>query len=290
MRQQSMPNAQRIAIAALMAATLAGAAAQPSAPPPIVDEVPFITTPDHVTLAMLALAGVGAADHVIDLGSGDGRIVITAARRFGASGLGVEIDPALVTRSHGNARQAGVAARVEFRTQDLFDTPLATASVITMYLLPQVNMALRPRLLALAAGTRIVSHDWDLGDWQPDRTITVAVPDKAVGLEKFSRLHLWTVPARLHGLWCGDGGVALRLAQQHQLMGATIDSATDSRSFSGRIDGATLRLLCAAGAAWSAVAEADGLRISQATAGLPLRAGQRLRPAGGENCGGAAPR
>ena len=292
--RQTLLIARRSAIAAMLASglatALASAAAIASTPPPIVEEVPFITTPDHVTLAMLALAGVGAADHVIDLGSGDGRIVITAARRFGASGLGVEIDPALVTLSRDNARKAGVAARVEFRTQDLFDTQLATASVITMYLLPQVNMALRPRLLALAPGTRIVSHDWDLGDWRPDHTLTLAVPNKAVGLEKYSRLHLWTVPARLPGLWCGDGGVSLRLAQQHQQLGATLDSGGDSRGFSGRIDGAELQMIGAGGAGWSAQADADGLRISQASAGLPLRAGQRLRAASGERCGGTAPR
>lgn len=282
-----------LALALLAAGGLgvASVAAQPlsaPAPPPLmVEEVPFITTPDHVTLAMLTLAGVGANDHVIDLGSGDGRIVITAAQRFGASGLGVEIDPALVTRSRDNARQAGVAQRVEFRTQDLFNTPLSSASVITMYLLPQVNMALRPRLLALAPGTRIVSHDWDLGDWRPDRTLTVAVPDKAVGLEKFSRLHLWTVPARLHGLWCGDGGVALRVAQQYQQLGATLASGDNSRGFSGRIDGARLQLLGAGGSHWSAVAEADGLRITAVSADLPLKAGQRLRPALGEACAAA---
>ena len=297
------------ALAAALAAGLLGTAAGPAmaqaqtqaqaqaqtqpsplaAPPLDVEEVPFITTPDHVTLAMLALAGVGAADHVIDLGSGDGRIVITAARRFGASGLGVEIDPALVARSSQNARVAGVAARVEFRTQDLFDTPLARASVITMYLLPQVNMALRPRLLALAPGTRIVSHDWDLGDWQPDHSLTVAVPDKAVGLEKFSRLHLWTVPARLQGLWCGDGGVALRLVQQHQQLTATLDSGAQRRGFSGRIDGASLQLLGAAGAGWSAQRDGDGLRIVTVSAGLALHSGQRLRPAPGEACAGPGP-
>ncbi len=103
---------------------------------PAQEEAPFITTPDRVTVAMLELAGVGPADHVIDLGSGDGRIVITAARRFGASGLGVEIVPELVARSRANAVAAGVAGRAEFREQDLFRTDLARASVITMYLLP----------------------------------------------------------------------------------------------------------------------------------------------------------
>lgn len=160
-------------------------------------DVPFITTPDHVTLAMLELAGVGRGDHLIDLGSGDGRIVITAARRFGATGLGVEIVPDLVALSLRHAVQAGVADRVQFRVQDLFDpaldADLARASVITLYLLPDVNLRLRPRLQALRPGTRIVSHDWDMGDWMPDRTRVVEVPDKAVGREKLSRLHLWTL-------------------------------------------------------------------------------------------------
>jgi SAM-dependent methyltransferase len=160
-------------------------------------EVPFITTPDHVTVAMLEIAGVKSGDHVIDLGSGDGRIVITAARRFGATGLGVEIVPDLVERSRANAERAGVADRVRFRVQDLFDpaldADLARATVITMYLLPEVNLKLRPRLRALKKGTRIVSHDWDMGDWTPERQITLSVPDKAVGREKLSRVFLWVV-------------------------------------------------------------------------------------------------
>jgi SAM-dependent methyltransferase len=158
-------------------------------------DVPFIVTPDLVTHAMLKLAGVRACDHVIDLGSGDGRIVITAAKQFGATGLGVEIVPDLVHKSRENARKAGVADRVMFVEQDLFATDLARATVITMYLLPEVNLQLRPRLLALKPGTRVVSHDWDMGDWPPDRTIVVDAPDKPIGREKWSRLHLWTVPA-----------------------------------------------------------------------------------------------
>ena len=141
------------------------------------EEVPFITTPDRVTLAMLQLAGVGPSDRLVDLGSGDGRIVITAARRFGATGLGVELVPDLVARSQASAAQAGVAERVQFRVQDLFDTDLAGFSVVTMYLLPEVNLKLRPSLLALKPGTRIVSHDWDMGDWPPDRTWTLDVPE-----------------------------------------------------------------------------------------------------------------
>ena len=179
--------------------------------------MPFVVTPDNVTLAMLELAQVGPQDFVLDLGSGDGRIVILAARRFGARGLGVEIVPDLVERSRRNAAKAGVAERAKFAEQDLFKTDLSVATVITMYLLQEVNLQLRPALLALQPGTRIVSHDWDMGDWQPDRSVTVDAPDKPVGRDKRSRLHLWVVPARVDGAWCGTGpnhGARLRLAQK----------------------------------------------------------------------------
>ncbi len=207
------------------------------------DEVPFITTPDNVTLAMLELAAVGPRDHLIDLGSGDGRIVITAARRFGASGLGVEIVGDLVRRSREIARSAGVAERTQFLEQDLFVTDLQTASVITMYLLPEVNLQLRPRLLQLAPGTRIVSHDWDMGDWAPDRTRRLEVPDKAIGLDKASKIHLWTVPARVQGLWCTADG-SLDVTQRFQTFSARLNqpgSAAPVMVFDGRIDGNTLR-------------------------------------------------
>lgn len=215
-----------LAAAALLA--VAGATAQ--------DEVPFITTPDAVTLAMLELAGVGPKDRLVDLGSGDGRIVITAARRFGTPGLGVEIVPDLVQQSRRNAQKAGVADRSEFREQDLFTLDLAPYSVITMYLLPQVNLQLRPRLLALKPGTRIVSHDWDLGDWKPDRSLTLDVPDKPIGREKSSTLHLWVVPARLAGWWC-RGEQAVHVAQQFQRVSVTLQragSAAPPLVFDGR--------------------------------------------------------
>ncbi len=244
-----------------------------------VEDVPFITTPDHVTVAMLELAGVGAPDHVIDLGSGDGRIVITAAKRFGASGLGVEIVPDLVARSRDNARRAGVAARTRFEVQDLYATDLAPASVVTMYLLPEVNLALRPRLLALKPGTRIVSHDWDLGDWAPDRTLTLAVPEKTIGREKLSRLHLWTVPAAVQGLWCGPGGTTLQLQQRYQTVSALLTQADLARSYSGRLHGTALELLGEAGARWQATVDGELLRGGDATATLPWRR------AGAAGCG-----
>jgi len=211
-----------------------------AAPP--VEEVPFIVTPDNVTLAMLNLAKVGSEDYVIDLGSGDGRIVLTAAKRFGARGLGVEIVPELVEKSRAAARNMNIENRAHFREQDLFKTDLSPASVVTMYLLPAVNLQLRPRLLALAPGTRVVSHDWDMGDWLPDRTLTVAVPDKAVGKEKVSRIHLWIVPAAVQGAWCASGS-RLEITQRFQTFSAALTAAASPVPFvfDGRIEGSTLR-------------------------------------------------
>jgi SAM-dependent methyltransferase len=230
------------------------------------DEVPFITTPDNVTLEMLQAAGVRANDHVIDLGSGDGRIVITAALRFGASGLGVDIDPALVERSAIAARRAGVAERVSFRVQDLFETDLSRASVITMYLLPEFNMRLRPRLLELAPGTRIVSHDWDMGDWQPDRSRTVDAPDKTIGREKKSSVLAWVVPARVAGTWCA-GRARLEVTQRFQkvssvLVGSGSTELVFDASFDAS-DGVTLKPHGQASAPtlrWSQPAGADPAR------------------------------
>jgi SAM-dependent methyltransferase len=143
--------------------------------------------------AMLDMATIGPKDTLLDLGSGDGRIVITAARRFGIRGTGIEFDPRLNERARANAAAAGVADKVRFMEQDLFTTDLSVASVITIYLLPAVNLKLRPALLKLKAGTRIVSHDWDMGDWMPDRAITVDAPEKKTGIAKSSKLMLWTL-------------------------------------------------------------------------------------------------
>jgi SAM-dependent methyltransferase len=156
-------------------------------------DVPYVITPQAVVDAMLELANVGPGDRLIDLGSGDGRIVITAAKRWGTPGLGVEIDPNLVALARRRALQEGVADRARFEAQDLFETDLSQATVITLYLLPAVNLMLRPRLQGLRPGTRIVSHDWDMGDWPALRTMEVAAPGKPVGLRKVSRLMLWTV-------------------------------------------------------------------------------------------------
>lgn len=204
------------------------------------EEVPFVPTPDHVTMAMLQIANVGPDDYVIDLGSGDGRIIITAARRFGARGLGIELANALVLQSRESARIAGVSGRAFFREQDLFETDLSPASVITMYLLPEVNLQLRERILKLRPGTRIVSHDWDMGEWKPDKSVTLEVPEKEVGLEKLSRVFLWIVPARVQGDWCGIGkakGATLRLAQEFQRFRGELSRGNDTFGFQGKISG-----------------------------------------------------
>jgi hypothetical protein len=151
---------------------------------------PYVPTPQVTVDEMLRLAEVNDKDFVIDLGSGDGRLVITAARKFGARGLGMDIDANLVMESEENARQAGVADRVKFMQQDFFKADISQATVITMYLLPSVNMLLRPTLLGLKPGTRIVSHDFDLGDWTPDRKTTVR-----------KNTFLWIVPANVAGRW-----------------------------------------------------------------------------------------
>lgn len=227
---------RRFALAALLLPFLAATARA-------VEDVPFVVTPDDVTQAMLELARVGPGDHVIDLGSGDGRIVITAARRFGASGLGVEIDPALVARSIENARKAGVEARAKFVEQDLFRTDLAPATVVTLYLLPEVNLKLRPTLLALKAGTRVVSHDWDMGDWKPDRTVTIPVATKTTGTRKASDVHLWIVPTDVDGLWCGTGnatGTKMTIAQQFQRATGTVSNIRGVFHFEGRVEATRL--------------------------------------------------
>jgi len=257
-------------------------------------DVPFVTTPDNVTLEILKLADVGPTDRLLDLGSGDGRIIITAARRFGARGLGVEIVPDLVARSQANARAAGVADRAEFRVQDLFKTDLSEASVITMYLLPEVNLQLRPALLALKPGTRLVSHDWDMGDWKPDRSMTVDAPDKVIGREKSSRLHLWLVPAQVAGLWCGVGELrnfSVELTQNYQEIDGALRQQVgrrlQARRLSGRTVGAALQAASPSAATEVAAQlriELDGetLRVTSADGDLAdLRGMAMRRPADG---------
>ena len=154
-------------------------------------EVPDVRTPLVVVNEMLTLAGVTARDVVYDLGSGDGRILIAAARDRGARGVGLEIDPTLVALSIERARRLGLADRLSFRQQDLFEADLTPATVVTLYLSPDLNRRLRPKLLSeLRPGARIVSHSFDMGDWVPSRTLQVS------SNEGSHTLYLWVVPSR----------------------------------------------------------------------------------------------
>ncbi len=189
------------ALAASLIASSLPAQEQPADGPRITEETPFVISPTPVVETMLKMAGVRGNDFLIDLGSGDGRIVITAAKEYGTRGLGIDYDPRLVKRATENAQKAGVAGRVTFVQQDIFKSDFRQASVVTMYLLPEYNAVLQPKLLALRPGTRIVSHDYGIGDWQPDAQKKIPVPDKPVGLEKASMIYFWVVPARVEGTW-----------------------------------------------------------------------------------------
>jgi hypothetical protein len=221
-------------------------------------DTPYVPTPPAVVDRMLELAQVKAGEIVIDLGSGDGRIMIEAASKYGARGFGVEIDPLLVKRSNENARRAGVADRVKFLQQDLFKTDFHEANVLTLYLLPDVNLALRPKILAeLKAGARVVSHDFNMGDWRPDAEETIAAPDKKVGARKESQVFLWTVPAKVDGEWKFElsSGVKSRrtrlvLKQKYQMVSGTVEltGQGDVPLSGGRLRGDELRLTLPPGA------------------------------------------
>ena len=185
-------------LSSLMTATATG---QTGAEPKFTEKTPFVRSSSLVVDTMLEMAGVRATDFLIDLGSGDGRILIAAAKVHGARGFGVDNDPRLVAIANENARKEGVDDRVKFIEQDLFKTELGSATVISMYLHPEYNMALRPWLYALKPGIRIVSHDWNLGDWEADARVKIPVLDKPVGLEKASWIYLWVVPAKVGGEW-----------------------------------------------------------------------------------------
>jgi hypothetical protein len=165
-------------------------------------DTPYVQTPQVVVDKMLEIARVGADDYVIDLGSGDGRMVISAASRFGARGFGVDLDARLVKLSNANAVKAGVADRAAFHQRDLHETDVRQATVLTLYLLPEVNLMIRARLLAtLRPGTRIVSHDYDMGEWPPDFQTEIDAPGKKVGISERSRIFYWSVPGRAAGRW-----------------------------------------------------------------------------------------
>lgn len=211
-----MPRARAVAAALLWLAAAALAQAQPAAkeyePKPYQEgkDVVWLPTPQAVVNKMLDLAKVTARDTVIDLGSGDGRTVITAAKR-GARALGIEYNPDMVEYSTRAAAKEGLAGKVRFMKADLFETDFSTATVLTMYLLPDINLKLRPKILDLKPGTRVVSHAFDMGEWKADRTATVD------GKTAF----LWIVPAKAAGVWQLPQG-ELTLVQNFQMVTGTL--------------------------------------------------------------------
>jgi SAM-dependent methyltransferase len=214
----------RLALALLLCAAGAPSRAQaPRAAPhePQLDQpgkdVIWEPTASPLVEKMLDMARVTREDFVIDLGSGDGRIVIAAARR-GARALGIEYDANLVELSRARAQQAGVDARAEFRKADLFETDLSPATVITMFLLPEINLKLRPKLLALKPGTRIVSNSFTMGPWEPDESADI-LPEG--GCESWCEAHLWIVPAKVAGSYKLAQG-ELTLTQEFQLLHGTL--------------------------------------------------------------------
>ncbi|MGH7888601.1 MAG: SAM-dependent methyltransferase [Candidatus Binatia bacterium] len=208
----------------------------PAAQSPAQDlsKLPFVPTPQIVVDEMLKLANVTAKDFVVDLGSGDGRMIISAAKTYKANGLGVDIDPKLVVLSNQEAKAQGVSDRVKFIEQDMFKADLSKATVVTLYVLPDFMEQLRPKLMKeLKPGARIVAHDYYMSEWHPDRHVELTVPEKkaANGTDK-AYLYLWIVPSVVSGRWCmnldlGAGKpqwVVLWFNQHYQMLAAAAET------------------------------------------------------------------
>jgi SAM-dependent methyltransferase len=203
-------------------------------------DVIFLASATDVVERMLGLVGVRAGDVVYDLGCGDGRIVIAAARKHGARGVCVEIDTSLIAASQRNAEAAGVRDRIEFRRADMFETDLGTATVVALYLSPSLNERLRPKILReVRPGTRIVSHNFPMGDWRPDTTVEVEWPSGTT-----SSVKAWVVPADVAGTWellvpgeAGERRLRVRFTQRYQDVSGT--ASADGRALA--LDAARLR-------------------------------------------------
>jgi precorrin-6B methylase 2 len=235
---------QRIALALVLTAASALACAQapqakPAAPPAYVPQsgqegkdVVWVPTPQVVVDKMLDMAGVTRDDFVMDLGSGDGRTVITAAKR-GARALGVEYNPDMVALSQRNAEKEGVAARATFVKADLFETDFSQASVITMFLLPSLNLKLRPKILNLKPGTRIVSNSFTMDEWQAEEVVTLAA---STGCTSFCTAYFWIVPAQVAGIHKTPLG-ELKLTQRFQMLSGTFATEGKTLILEGRVRG-----------------------------------------------------
>jgi SAM-dependent methyltransferase len=219
-------------------------------------DVVWVPTEQALTDKMLDLAKVTPQDFVIDLGSGDGRIVITAARR-GARAFGIEYNPDMVALSKRNSLKAGVSERAQFAEGDLFQSDFSQATVITMFLLPDINLKLRPRILDLKPGTRVVSNSFDMADWKADKTVSVAVEEGCKN--SFCKAYLWIVPAKVAGVWklpqgtlalnqefqmiSGElqAGLTTKTLQDGKMNGAEISFSVGDEQYTGRVDGDTMQ-------------------------------------------------
>jgi SAM-dependent methyltransferase len=192
-------------------------------------DVVWVPTPQALVDKMLDMAKVTPKDYVIDLGSGDGRTVITAAKR-GSKALGIEYNPDMVELSKRNAAKEGVSDKANFVKADLFESDFSQAQVITMFLLPSINIKLRPKILDLKPGTRIVSNSFDMEEWKPDETAT------ASGCDHWCTAHLWIVPAKVGGTWKLPQG-ELNLKQTFQMISGTLRNGNVTTPISGKLNG-----------------------------------------------------
>jgi len=195
-------------------------------------DVVWVPTPQSLVNKMLDLAKVTPADFVIDLGSGDGRTVITAAKR-GIRALGIEYNPDMVALSQRNASKEGVSDKATFMKADLFETDFSQATVITMFLLPDINLKLRPKILDLKPGTRIVSNSFTMGEWQHDRSVNAT---EGEGCQSYCTAYLWIVPAKVDGNWKLPEG-ELTIKQTFQMITGTLKTAGKSTAIKGRMSG-----------------------------------------------------
>jgi len=195
-------------------------------------DVVWVPTPQSLVNKMLDIAKVTPADYVIDLGSGDGRTVITAAKR-GARALGIEYNPDMVALSQRNAEKEGVTERATFVQADLFESDFSKATVITMFLLPDINLKLRPKILDLKPGTRIVSNSFTMGEWQHDRSVQAT---EGEGCQSYCTAYFWIVPAKVNGAWKLPEG-ELTIKQSFQMITGTLRTAGKSTAIKGRMSG-----------------------------------------------------
>jgi len=192
-------------------------------------DVVWVPTPQELVDTMLNMAKVTPSDYVMDLGSGDGRTVITAAKR-GATAQGIEYNPEMVALAKRNAEKEGVTAKATFVEADLFKTDFSKATVITMFLLPRINMELRPKILDMKPGTRIVSNAFDMEDWEPDQTTRLEE------CSSWCTAYFWVVPAKVNGTWKLDGG-QIRFEQKFQNVTGTLTQNGKEQSLTGKLDG-----------------------------------------------------